>query len=55
MIVGLYFIVVVMFLHGRASDCGFTTTFYKAAGLIMDKKLCLITDKLIVSVTNRVD
>ena len=31
---GLYFIVVMMFLHGSAGDCGFTTTFYKAAGLI---------------------
>ena len=55
MIVRLYFIVVMTFLHGSASDCGFTTTFFKAAGLIMGKKSCLITDKLMVSVTNRVD
>ena len=54
MIVGLYFIVVT-FLHGNAGNCGFTTTFYKAAGLIMDKKLRLIADKLMVSITNRVD
>ena len=38
-----------------ASDCGFTTTFYKAAGLIMGEKPCVIADKLMVSVTNRVD
>ena len=41
MIVGLYFIVVMTFLHGNDGDCGFTTThcliFYKAAGLIMGK------------------
>ena len=39
MIVGLYFIVVMTFLHGSDGDCGFTTThcstFYKAAGLLM--------------------
>ena len=33
-IVGLYFIVIMMFLHGSASDCGFTIEFLKAAGLI---------------------
>ena len=49
---GLYVIVVVTFLHGSASDCGFTTTFYKAAGLIMGEKWCVITDKLMVSITD---
>ena len=38
MIVGLYFIIVMTFLHGSASDCGFTTTFYKATGLINGQK-----------------
>ena len=37
MIVGLYFIVVVTFLHGNDGDCGFTTThclmFYKVQDL----------------------
>ena len=37
MIVGLDFIVVMTFFHGSAGDCGFTTTFYKTATLIMDK------------------
>ena len=45
MIVGLDFIVVMTFLHGSAGDCGFTTTFYKVAGLIMGKKSCLIASK----------
>ena len=45
MIVGLDFIVVMMFLHGSDGDCGFTTTFYKAAALIMGKKSCLIASK----------
>ena len=40
-IVGLYFIIVVTFLHGNDGDCGFTIThcsiFYKATGLIMAK------------------
>ena len=27
------------FLHGSAGNCGFTTTFYKAAGLINGQKL----------------
>ena len=35
---GLDFITVMMFLHGSDSDCGFTTTFYKAAKLIMGGK-----------------
>ena len=39
MIVGLYFIIVITFLHGSASDCGFTTTFYKAASLVVGRKL----------------
>ena len=52
MIVGLYFIVVMTFLHGSAGNCGFTTTFRKAAGLINGQK---IADKLMVSVINRVD
>ena len=34
MIVGLYFIVVMTFLQGSTGDCGFTLTFYKAAGLV---------------------
>ena len=42
---GLYFIVVMTFLHGSAGNCGFTTTFYKAAGLINGQK----------KLTNRVD
>ena len=45
MIVGLDFIVVMTFLHGSDGDCGFTTTFYKAAALIMGKKSCLIVSK----------
>ena len=45
MIVGLDFIVVMTFLHGSDGDCGFTTTLYKAAALIMGKKSCLITSK----------
>ena len=49
-IVGLYFIVVMTFLHGSAGNCGFTTTFYKAAGLINGQKSRLIPDKLMVSV-----
>ena len=49
MIVGLYFIVVTTFLHGSAGNCGFTTTFYKAAGLINGQKSRLIADKLMVS------
>ena len=54
MIVGLYFIVMT-FLHGSAGDCGFTTTFYKVAGFIKWAKTCLIADKLMVSVVNRVE
>ena len=34
MIVGLYFIIVMTFLHGSTGNYGFTTTFHKAAGLI---------------------
>ena len=34
MIVGLYFIVVMMFLQGSTGDCGSTITFYKATGLV---------------------
>ena len=51
MIVELYFIVVVTFLHGNDGDCGFTTThwliFYKAAGLIMGENCfkLLLDDK----------
>ena len=45
MIVGFDFIVVIMFFHGSAGDCGFTTIFYKAAALIMGKKSCLIASK----------
>ena len=33
MIVEFYFIIVMMYLHGYGSDCGFTITFYKVAGL----------------------
>ena len=50
MIVGLCFIVVMTFLHGSAGNCGFTTTFYKAAGLTNGQKSHLIADKLMVSV-----
>ena len=50
MIVGLYFTVVMMFLHGSAGNCGFTTTFYKAAGLMNGQNLRVIADKLMVSV-----
>ena len=50
MIVGLYFIVVMTFLHGSVCNCGFITTFYKAAGLINGQKSRLIADKLMVSV-----
>ena len=42
MIVGLYFLVVMTFLHGSASDCGFTTTLFKAAGFMMGEKSCVI-------------
>ena len=42
MIVGLDFMVVMTFLHSSADDCGFTTTFYKAAALILG---CLIALK----------
>ena len=38
------------FLHGSPGNCGFTTTFYKAAGLINGQKSRLIADKLMVSV-----
>ena len=38
------------FLHGSAGNCGFTTTFYKAAGRINGQKSRLIADKLMVSV-----
>ena len=55
MIVGLYFIIVMTFLHGSAGDCGVTTTFYKAARLINGQKSHLIIDKLMVSVANGVD
>ena len=54
MIVGLYFIVVMTFLHDSAGDFGFTTTFYIAAGLtyfsINGQKLRSIADKLVMSV-----
>ena len=36
-IVGLDFIIVMTFFHDSAGDCGFTTTIYKAATLIMGK------------------
>ena len=39
MIMGLDFIVVIMFFHGSAGNCGFTTTFYKAAALINGQKI----------------
>ena len=46
MIVGLYFIIVMTFLHGSA---GFTITLYKAAGLINVQEIKpLQKDKLMV-------
>ena len=52
MIVGLYFIVVMVFLYGGGRDCRFNTT--KAAGLITNTLDCFKGIKL-VSVVNKID
>ena len=51
MIVGLYFIVVMIFLHSSGRDCGFIT-FYKAARLTYNGRK--IGNKVVVSVVNKI-